>query len=269
MRSVRSALALMRSSFLTATSYRLATVMSFIGLIVSVIPLYFVAGALQPVVRSSIAAEGGGYFGFLVVGIAATYLLITAVSAVPGAISGSLGSGTLEALLVTRTPLPVLLLGMSGYGLANSLLRAAILLAGARLVGVEMHWRWFPLVLVFLVLMLVAYAAIGLVAASLVLAFRTSGPLLTAVIAGSGLLGGVYYSTSVIPAWLQDLSVVVPLTYALRGTRMLLLGGAGPAEVLNDLSALTVIASTSLVGGVLVFAGALRYARRAGSLSLY
>lgn len=266
---MHSVLALMRVSFLTATSYRLATVLSLVALVVSVIPLYFVAGALQPVVAESIRAEGGQYFGFLIVGIASTYVMMSALTAVPGAIGGSLGSGTFEAMLVTRTRLPVVIAGMSAYGFAQSLLRAAILLAGARIVGVEMHWLSLPLVLVFVALMSVAYSAIGIVAASLVLVFRTSGPLITAVIAGSGLLGGVYYSTAVIPDWLQYLSAAVPLTYALRGMRMLLLGGAGAGEVMNDLSALTFIAATGFVAAVLVFGAALRYARRAGTLSLY
>lgn len=266
---MRSVLALMRAAFLTATSYRLATVMAFVGLLVSVVPLYFVAGALQPVVADSIAAEGGDYFGFLVVGIAAIYVLMAAVSAVPAAIGGSLGSGTFEAMLVTRTPLPFILAGMAGYGFLQSLLRAGILIVGARIVGVEFAWRALPLALLFLALMVAAYAAIGIVAASLVLVFRTSGPLLTAVIAGSNLLGGVYYSTAVIPDWLQYLSAVVPLTYALRGMRMLLLGGVGAGEVLNDLSALAFIAVTGLALAVALFVVALRHARRAGTLSLY
>jgi ABC-2 type transport system permease protein len=261
--------ALVRASFLTATSYRLATIISLVALVVSVIPLYFVAGALQPVVADSIAAEGGEYFGFLIVGLAATYVLIAAVSAVPGAIGGSLGSGTLEAMLVTRTSLPLLLAGMAGYGFLQSLLRAAILLVGARVVGVDLAWANLPMVLVFVVLMSAAYASIGIVAASLVLVFRTSGPLITAVVAGSGLLGGVYYSTTVIPAWLQYLSAAVPLTYALRAMRMLLLGGVGVGAVVNDLSALTALAVGGLVASILIFAAALRYARRAGSLSLY
>lgn len=266
---MHSVIALMRASFLSATSYRLATVLSFVALVASVVPLYFVAEALQPVVAESIAAEGGEYFGFLLVGIAATYVMMAALSAVPGAIGGSLGSGTFEAMLVTRTPLPLLLAGMAGYGFSQSLLRAAILLLGAQIVGVEFAWRMLPLVLVIVALMSLAYASIGIVAAALILVFRTSGPLITAVIAGSGLLGGVYYSTTVIPAWLQHLSAVVPLTYALRATRMLLLGGAGVGEVLNDLSALALGSALGLIVSVLVFGAALRHARRAGTLSLY
>jgi hypothetical protein len=68
---MRETLALMRASWLTATSYRLGMVMSLGGLIVTILPMYFVAGALQPVLADRISTEGGQYFGFLVVGVLA------------------------------------------------------------------------------------------------------------------------------------------------------------------------------------------------------
>lgn len=266
---MRSIIALLRSALLTASSYRLATMLSFVGLLATVVPIYFVAGALQPVVAESIRPEGGQYFGFLIVGLASIYLLSAALGAVPGALAGSIGSGTFESLLVTRTSLPMLLLGMSAYPLLQSLLRAALLVGGAAIIGVPIFWGAIPFVALILVLMMVTYGAIGLVAASLVLVFRTSGPLITAVMAGSGLLGGVYYSTSVIPAWLQSLSAVVPLTYALRSARMLLLNGSPLATVASDVAILVAITVVSVVIGSIAFAGALRHARVAGTLSQY
>ncbi|MCL4213201.1 MAG: ABC transporter permease [Gemmatimonadales bacterium] len=266
---MRSILALVRVAMLSAASYRIATVFSFVALLATVVPIYFISGAIQPIVQDSIQLEGGQYFGFLIVGIGATYVLATAVGAVPSAIAGSIGNGTFEALLVTRTPLPVILMGLSGYPLLQSILRATLLLIGAAVIGVQVHWSALPYVLVILVLLIVAYGSIGLVAAALVLVFRTSGPLLTAVIAGSGLLGGVYYSTTVIPAWLQSLSAIVPLTYALRATRVVLLAGGSWSAGLGDVLILSVFAATGVLVGSAVFGLALRHARSAGTLSQY
>ncbi|MFT5435055.1 MAG: hypothetical protein ACI9OJ_005772, partial [Myxococcota bacterium] len=47
---MRSVLALLRASWLSATSYRLRILMSFSGLIFTVVPLFFVARALDPMV---------------------------------------------------------------------------------------------------------------------------------------------------------------------------------------------------------------------------
>lgn len=266
---MREALALIRVAWLSAASYRLALLISLAGLLVTVVPIYFISGALQPIVAGSIAAEGGDYFGFLITGIAATYLIAAATAAVPGAIAGNLGSGTFEALLSTRAPLPALLLGLAGYPLLWNLLRALLLVGGATVVGVEFSWGAIVPVTGIAVLLLLAYAGIGLVAAALILVFRTAGPLVTAVIAGSGLLGGVYYSAAAIPSWLQSLSAIVPLTYGLRAARMLLLGGAGVSDVSADVATLVLLTGTALALGGGCFLLALRHARTAGTLSQY
>lgn len=266
MHSIR---ALMRAAFLSAASYRLQFLLSIVALLASVVPIYFVAGALQPVVAESIRAEGSDYFSFLMVGIGATYLISAAVSSLPGAIGGSLASGTFEALLATRASLPSLIAGLVGYPLLLSGFRAFLLLVVGALVGVDIAWSRLPLVLPIALLLIAAYVAFGLVAAALILAYRTAGPLVTAVTTGSLLLGGVYYSTSVIPSWIQTLSSVVPLTYALRATRVLLLGDPTSVPVGADLLRLGLLTAAAMAGGAVAFGWALRYARRAGTLSQY
>ncbi len=266
---MRSALALVRVAWLSATSYRLATLMSFGGVIVSILPLFFVAGALQPVAAGTIAAEGGQYFAFMVVGVASIYVISTAAGAAAGAIAGNIGSGTFEALLVTRTSLPAILVGLSGYGILMSLIRAFVLMAGAALLGARYSLLMIPAVAVIVLLTILAYAGIGLVSAALVLVFRTSGPLISLVITGSALLGGAYYSTTVVPGWLQALTEFVPLAYALRAVRMLLLGGAGLGEVAYDVSLLALIAAGTMTLGGVCLVAALRRARMQGTLSQY
>ena len=266
---MRSVLALMRASFLSAASYRIGMVLSVVALLASVVPLYFVSGALQPVVEKSIQLEGGQYFGFVVVGIAATLLLASAVAAVPGALGSTISNGVLEALLVTRTPLLQVLVGVTCYGLVWSALRAAVMVAGAAALGAQVNVTAVPIALLILLLMVGAYYAIGLCAGALVLVYRTSGPLVSGTIAVSGLLGGVYYSTTVIPSWLQHVSAVIPLSYALRPIRMLLLGNAPFLEALPDILVLALFALGLLMTGVVAFTAALRRARLAGTLSQY
>ena len=108
-----------------------------------------------------------------------------------------------------------------------------------------------------------------LISAALIVIFRTSGPMLTVVMGLSGLLGGAYYSTAAVPGWLQGLTDFIPLTYALRPIRMLLLGGAELGEVGRDVSILALIAIVSVSVGTLCLTSALRRARRSGTLSLY
>ena len=60
-----SILALMAAQWQVTRSYRLQTLLSFAGLAFTVVPLFFVAQAVQPVMAQSIQSEGGSAFGFL------------------------------------------------------------------------------------------------------------------------------------------------------------------------------------------------------------
>jgi ABC-2 type transport system permease protein len=109
----------------------------------------------------------------------------------------------------------------------------------------------------------------GLIASALVLMFRTAGPLPQAVTYLSILLGGVYYPTSVIPDWIQKLSDWVPLTYALRALRRVILEGAGLRTVIADIGMVMLFIAVLSTVACLAFSIAYRYAKRAGTLAQY
>lgn len=269
LRELRKVAALTRAAALTALSYRLALVLSLGGILFSLVPLFFVAEALQPTVAASIEDEGAHYFSFLVVGLAITAYIGFAMRSIPSAVSSGIGSGTLEALFTTPTRIPVLLAGMAGYDFIRTTVQALIMLAAVLVAGGTITWSGIPLSLLIVFLLLTAHASVGLVAAALHLAFRTSGPLVGATLALSTLLGGVYYSTSVIPDVIQPLAYLVPLTYGLRALRQSLLQGAELATVAADVVILAGFTIVLLTMGILAFRMGLRYARRAGTLAQY
>ncbi len=80
-------LALIAAQWRVMVSYRTQTLLSFAGLLFTVVPLYFVAGALQPVMANAIRTEGGDAFGFLLVGTSVILVVTVALSAVPSALS--------------------------------------------------------------------------------------------------------------------------------------------------------------------------------------
>jgi len=266
---VRKLLALMRADGLTALSYRLQTISMLGGLVVTIVPLYFVARALQPVMTRAIATEGQQYFGFLVVGIIAFFLLTTSVSALPDAIRAGITRGTLEALLATPTPLPVLFIGMIGFPLLWTIVRGAIMLVSAWVLGAHVAWDRGVPALGILVLIAVAHLPFAILSASVIIAFKAAGPFSQGVLTVSALLGGVYYPTHVIPAWLHAISAVLPLTYGLRALRRTLLERASFGTVAPDVAILAGFALVLLAVSLLAFSWALRYARRAGTLAQY
>lgn len=266
---MKEVLALMRVSWLSAASYRVGMVISLLSFLIAFVPTFFVAEALQPIVAESISGESQQYFSFLIVGMGMFVVISAAATTLPSALGGSIGSGTLEALLVTPAPMYRIVIGMSAYNLLWSLLRAFLMLVAAAVIGVHMNVAAIPLVLLILTLLTASYFSVALVASAFVLMFRTSGPLIPAVLTVSSLLGGVYYATGVIPSWIQKLSALVPLTYGLRSIRQLLLLDAGLPQVIGDITVLLIISVLLLLAGGWTFVYAMRHSRKAGTLTQY
>lgn len=266
---MREVLALMRASWLTATSYRLNMAFSILALLVTVVPLYFVANALQPLMGQAISNEGGHYFGFLVIGTVAFSLLTAAVTALPGAVGSGIRSGTLEALLATPARLPAILGGLVGHTILWTALRCLVLVGFGLVLGVRVEWGNILLASGIVAMIVLAYLPVGLGAAALVLAFRTTGPLPQGVLIASGMLGGVYYPTHVIPSWIEGFSYVIPLTYGLRALRRTLLDGVPFAAVAGDIGVLAAFVVVLSAAGAGAFAVAIRHARRRGTLAQY
>jgi ABC-2 type transport system permease protein len=266
---MREAIALIRARWLTMSSYRMNMVFSFAGLIVSVIPIYFVSRALQPVMGKSIQNQGGEYFAFVVIGLVCYAFVSTATGALHTTFTADIGNGSLEAVLATPISMPALIAGMLGQAFIWTILRTAMVLGGATLLGAHILWSKGLVALLILALTIMAYIPLGIICAALVLAFKTTGPLPTAITAASMMLGGVYYPTTAIPSWLALAAKCVPLTYGLHALRRTVLDGAPLSAVAGDLAMLCGIVVVLFALAMTTFGMAWTYARRAGTLAHY
>ena len=79
-------------------------------------------------------------------------------------------------------------------------------------------------------------------------------------------VSGVYYPTSVLPGWMQALSVVSPATYVIEGMRAALLDGADLIAVGRYLWPALAVGVISIPVGIRLFLFAERYAKRTGRL---
>lgn len=266
---MRVTLALLRASWLAASSYRLRMLLAVLSLGFTVLPIYYVAGALQPTMADVIAGEGRQYFSFVLVGMATLSLAMVGTQTLPSAIGSGITSGTLEALVGTPARMPSIVAGMLSYQLVWAVVRAVVLLGIGTLFGATLAWGNVLSGLLVLPLVVLPYVALGVVAGALVLAFRTAGPLPQLAIGVSGMLGGVYFPTHVVPAWLEDVSTYIPLTYGLRALRQVWLEGASLQAVRGDLLVLVATNVALLVVAAASFWMALTHARRAGTLGHY
>lgn len=266
---IRAIAALTRASWYQARSYRMSLVLQVGGLMLTVVPLYFIANALQSTMAQSIAPESEQFYSFVLVGSIALAFVNTAMVTLPGTISAGISTGYFEALLMTRAPLPAILAGLTSYGVLLTAVRSTVMLLAGWFLGATIGWSGALPALAILAILVLAHLGVGLMAAALVIAFRTSGPLTQVFSTLSVLFGGVYFPVSSIPSWLRTIADLTPLAYGLRALRRVLIQGASLPDVWQDVTMVVAIGALLLIIGAFGMQAALRSARRAGTLGTY
>jgi ABC-2 type transport system permease protein len=114
---------------------------------------------------------------------------------------------------------------------------------------------------------ILAFAGLGILSASYSILFKRGNPAKWIILGVSGLVGGMMYPVSVLPAPLQILARLIPVTYSLEGMRAALLTGAGWRELFPSIGALLLFAVILIPLSFLVFAWALRRTKITGTLT--
>lgn len=266
--TVRKIAALFARDFTIARSYRAAFVLEAFEALFGVASFYYLSRFVESPELSRALPQQGTYFAFALVGFAFFDYLNVALNAFDQNLQEARENGTLESLLVTQTPLPVILAGSALYPFAVLALRTVIYLGwGMLLFGFPVRQaNWFGALLV-LAISVLAFAGLGVLAASYTLLFKRGNPAKWIFIGGSMLVSGVMYPLAVLPRGLQLLARLLPVTYSLEGMRAALLGHASTARLLPQLGALAVFAAVLLPLSFAVFAWALRRTKITGTLT--
>jgi len=176
--------------------------------------------------------------------------------------------GTIEYTFMAPLSRPVHLFGMGLFAIGYGVVRA-VLLFGVVAAFFSLHLpdANYVAALVLLVVASISFIGIGMMTAVLPLISPEKGTQLGFVAQGLLLVvSGVYYPVSVLPQWMQWLSVISPATYALRGCRAAIINGAGLSDLGTEIWALLVIGAVSVPLGLFIFRTGERYAKKHGKL---
>jgi ABC-2 type transport system permease protein len=176
--------------------------------------------------------------------------------------------GTIEYTFMAPLSRPAHLLGMGAFAVLYGVVRTVALFGlVAVMLGVHFGSPDFVTATVVLAASSVSFVGIGMMTAVLPLVSPEKGTQLGFIAQGLLLvISGVYYPVSVLPQWMQWLSVVSPATYTLEGARRAILDGAGVTAVWDDLWPLILIGAIAVPLGLFVFSLGERYAKRHGRL---
>ncbi|HUJ31694.1 MAG TPA: ABC transporter permease [Candidatus Acidoferrum sp.] len=267
-RTFRKVLAFFWRDFAIARSYRTALVLELLEALLGVATFYYLSRFVESPALSLALPQGSDYFAFALVGFAFFDYLNVSIDAFDSSLNEARQNRTLEALLVTQTPLSVILAGSAVYPFVALALRTCVYLAwGILLFGFSAHQANWPGAVLILLASILAFVGLGILSASYQILFKRGNPAKWVVLGVSGLVGGMMYPVSVLPSSLQFVARLIPVTYSLEGMRAALLGGAGWRELWPSVAALLVFAAILIPLSFAVFGWALRRTKVTGTLT--
>lgn len=256
--------------FIDEATYKLAFIMQFFSIFISILTLYFVSKLLGDVGVAYLNPYGGDYFSFVLIGVAFYSYLGVSMKEVSSVIREGQMLGTLEALLVTQTNIPTIIISSSFYSFIWATFQVlTYLILGTVFFGINLENSNIISALTILILTIISFSSIGIISASFIMILKKGDPVSWIIGAASTLLGGLYYPISVLPDWLQKISYLLPVTYSLEAMRLSLLKGHSLVELGTTVTALLAFAIVMLPFSIFVFNYAVKKAKIDGSLTHY
>jgi ABC-2 type transport system permease protein len=236
--------------------------------------LYTVANTLTIVFIAKGVEAGGGHLDVnrvtlvLLIGAVIWSYLGLIFEIVTETVAWERWEGTIEYTFMAPISRTSHLLGMGAFAVVYGVLRTALLFAVvAGSLSVTFDNPQFVSAGVVLLVSSVSFIGIGMMTAVLPLISPEKGTQLGFIAQGLLLVvSGVYYPVTVLPQWMQWISVISPATYTLEGCRKAILDGASLGQVWPDIWPLILIGGLAVPLGLAVFRRGERYAKQHGRL---
>ena len=212
----------------------------------------------------------GGYFEFAMIGLMVMSVANLGIGTFNANITAEQTLGTMEVLLATPTPLPVLLAGSFVFPLMLTVLDITLYFTiGLGLLGTGLSVDGVLLSFPLLVLTLATFCAFGVAGASIVVLAKRGDPLTAPLLQLTAILSGALFPISVFPPVVELIARAFPAYYGINGLRDALLGSGGWRAVAPDLAVLAAFTVVLVPASLWLFGRAVAAARRAGTLGNY
>jgi ABC-2 type transport system permease protein len=195
------------------------------------------------------------YFDFIAPGIMAMTVMMSVMTGLPVAISQEKEIGTMDGMMVAPINRLSILLGKTIAQTMRGLIQGVIiLLLAVGIFGVAIQGS-ILLVFALLLLGVFSFVGLGIVITSFTKDQETAQMLMMTLMFPMMFLSGVFFPIQQMPWYMQDISKVLPLTYASDALRKVMVLGAGVPQISTELIIL-------IVFGIVMIAIALPVFRR-------
>jgi ABC-2 type transport system permease protein len=193
------------------------------------------------------------YFDFIAPGIMAMTVMMSVMTGLPVAISQEKEVGTMDGMMVAPINRLSIILGKTLGQTARGLLQGVIIfLLAIGLFGVAIQGS-ILLVFAMLLLGVFSFVGLGIVITSFTKDQETAQMLMMTLMFPMMFLSGVFFPIQQMPWYMQDISKVLPLTYASDALRKVMVLGAGVSQISTDLLVLIAFGAVMIAIAVPVF----------------
>jgi ABC-2 type transport system permease protein len=210
---------------------------------------------VQPykVQTQGVVPGASNYFEFVAPGIMAMVVMMSVMTGLPGAISQEKEIGTMDGMMAAPINRLSIILGKALSQTARGLIQGVIILVLAVLLfGVTIHGS-ILLVFGLLLLGVFSFVGLGIVITSFAKDQQTATMLMTTLMFPMMFLSGVFFPIQQMPWYMQDISKVLPLTYASEALRSVMVLGAGISAITTEVTILIAFGAVMTAIAVPVF----------------
>jgi ABC-2 type transport system permease protein len=186
-------LAFIKKDFIIETSYKLSFLLTWCGMVFSIVTFYFIAKLFDKGAMPYLKEYGVEYFPFVLIGIAFSGYLMTSLNSFSANLRREQMMGTLEAMLMTPTEIPIIIISMSVWNfIFGSINIIGYILFGVLFFGINFVNPNFFGAFIILFLTIISFSSIGIISASFIMIFKRGDPITWSIGTFSSLFGGGY-----------------------------------------------------------------------------
>ena len=214
------------------------------------------AAVIAPIVPNVKGTVEGNmnYFDFIAPGLLIMIVMMGAMTGIPRAISHEKEIGTFDGILAAPVSDISIILGKTIAQTVRGFIQGMVVLIIAILIfGVHIQMASLPLTFGLLFLGIFSFIGMGILLTSLANNEETATILMTVLQFPMMFLTGVFFPIQQMPWFMQALSNLLPLTYAVTAMRKVMILNAGIMDVLPEVVLLVVFGLITLAIAIPVF----------------
>jgi len=193
------------------------------------------------------------YFEFVAPGIISMVVMMSLMTGLPHAISYEKDIGTLDGMLVAPINRLSIILGKVLAQTIRGLIQGAIIVILAVLLFGVVIYGSILLVVALLLLTVFSFVGLGILITSFTGREETATMVMMTLMFPMMFLSGVFFPIQQMPAFMQDVAHLLPLTYAAQALRKVMVLGAGVDAVFTEVVILSAFGLVLLAIAVPMF----------------